>query len=74
MRDGHRPPNILLSGGPDFMYEYMDRTHFVVDPDVKLKLLVGNRYEHFEPTGEFVTEGAAKLQVFLWTGHTYIAE
>lgn len=51
-------PNVILRGGPA----------------VKVKLLKGNRYEHFEPTDGTVLEDELELLVYDWSGDTYVAE
>lgn len=37
---------------------------YVADRNSKVKVLSGNRYEHFEPTDETVVEDDRGLQVF----------
>ncbi|MER6188152.1 DUF5988 family protein [Streptomyces sp. NPDC001652] len=66
-------PNVLLRGGPAFLPEE-ERTRYVGDVDSKLKLLFGNAYEHFQPTGETVDHEGVRLRVFEWSLRTYVAE
>ncbi|MFE7619920.1 DUF5988 family protein [Streptomyces sp. NPDC057496] len=67
-------PNIILTGGPTFLIHEKDRVRYVADRNSKVKVLSGNRYEHFEPTDETVVEDDRELQVFAWSGCTYVAE
>jgi hypothetical protein len=66
-------PNVILRGGPDFLPEE-ERTRYVGDVDNKLKLLFGNAYEHFQPTGDTVDREGVQLRVFEWSLRTYVAE
>jgi uncharacterized membrane-anchored protein len=65
--------NVLLRGGPNLVAD-KERVRYVKDVTSKLKLACGNRYEHFEPTTEMVRQNGQTLQVFVWTGCTYMAE
>jgi hypothetical protein len=67
-------PNVILRGGssPDLVDER--RPWYVEDPHNRLKLLRGNRYEHFEPTTERETHEGKELRVFIWVGDTKLAE
>ncbi|MER5500804.1 MULTISPECIES: DUF5988 family protein [unclassified Streptomyces] len=67
-------PNVILTGGPTFLIHEKDRVRYVADRDSKVKVLSGNRYEHFEPTDETVVADDQELQVFAWSGCTYVAE
>ena len=67
-------PNIILTGGPTGSGEIPNRVRFVARPDVKVKILAGNRYEHFEPTAEVFVLSGRKLQVYVWSGSTKVAE
>ncbi|MEU2027061.1 DUF5988 family protein [Streptomyces sp. NPDC016469] len=70
-----QPPNVILSGGPATLeLKLEDRIRYVEDTTSKVKLLKGNRYEHFEPTNGMVTEKELELLVYAWSGYTYIAE
>ncbi|MFJ3928299.1 DUF5988 family protein [Streptomyces sp. NPDC090022] len=40
----------------------------------KVKVLWGNRYEHFEPTDGTITAEELELMVYQWSGYTYVAE
>ncbi|MEU9715461.1 DUF5988 family protein [Streptomyces sp. NPDC047976] len=69
-------PNVILSGGPSSTAEELDRIRYVEDTTAKVKVLNGNRYEHFEPTGGTVVDPELELEllVYAYSGHTYIAE
>ncbi|MEH0587670.1 DUF5988 family protein [Streptomyces sp. B21-106] len=41
-------PNAILKGGPTFQLTDEDRIRFIADTTTKVKILKGNRYEHFE--------------------------
>ncbi|QOV33125.1 hypothetical protein IM697_22945 [Streptomyces ferrugineus] len=66
-------PNVVLRGGPTWLPEEQ-RTRSVADVQDKLKLLIGNAYEHFEPTAETAERDGVRLRVFEWTYRTYVAE
>ncbi|MBM4791807.1 hypothetical protein HXP44_07000 [Streptomyces sioyaensis] len=66
--------NALLRGGPTTYVAEEERVRYVPDMTSPLKLLCGNRYEHFEPTAERVRQDGHTLRVFVWTGCTYVAE
>jgi hypothetical protein len=66
-------PNVLLRGGPPSL-SADDRRRLVPDLGSLLKLLWGNRYEHFSPTSETVSDDGRTLRVFQWITCTYIAE
>src|SRR3954452_9504416 len=66
--------NAMLRGGPSSYLPDDERVRYVPDPNTTLKLMRGNHYEHFEPTAEKVGHGDRELQVFVWSGCTYIAE
>ncbi|MFJ3950453.1 DUF5988 family protein [Streptomyces sp. Je 1-4] len=66
--------NALLRGGPTTYVANEERVRYVPDMASPLKLLCGNRYEHFEPTPERVRQDGHTLRVFVWTGCTYVAE
>jgi hypothetical protein len=65
--------NALLRGGPPSL-TLRDRIRYVENIDEKIKLPNGNRYEHFEPTGETDLLLGRNLYVFAWAGCTYVAE
>jgi hypothetical protein len=69
-----RSPNVILHGGPPPRLSHEDRIRYVSDVSTKVKVLNGNRYEHFEPTGETVVDGEHELHVFTWSTCTYVAE
>ncbi|MCX4638578.1 DUF5988 family protein [Streptomyces platensis] len=66
-------PNAILKGGPSHFPEHL-RIRHLTDPTEKVKVLFGNRYEHFEATSETTNQPVDGLQVFVWVDHTYIAE
>ena len=66
--------SVVLRGGPSSELPEDERVRYVTDTSAPLKLLRGNRYEHFEPSAEKVRHGDRELQVFVWAGHTYVAE
>jgi hypothetical protein len=72
--DSLEEPNAILTGGPAGFAANGGRTWFADRPDRVVKLLNGNRYEHFAPTSETVTVDGRALQVFRWAGYTKIAE
>ena len=73
--DSREQPNILLTGGPTgFATRNGGREWFAERLDRAVKLLNGNRYEHFAPTAETVLVDGRRLLVFRWAGYTKIAE
>jgi hypothetical protein len=69
-----RNPNAILSGGPAPDLKEEERVRYVEDATEKVKLLYGNRYEHFVPTETTVVERGLELKVFAWSGYTCVAE
>ncbi|OLZ59174.1 hypothetical protein AV521_45985 [Streptomyces sp. IMTB 2501] len=67
-------PNVILQGGTSPYLPDDQRVLYVQHPDTKLKILRGNRHEHFEPTSETVLHQGVALQVFVWSGSTKVAE
>lgn len=67
-------PNILLVGGPELPSDTHQRVRFTVHPDAPVKLLAGNRYEHFEPTSRRQLVDGRELVVFEWSRYTKVAE
>lgn len=67
-------PNVILRGGVSPYLTDNQRIRYVEDTDDKLKLLRGNRYEHFEPTTESEIHNGTELRVFVWVGGTKLAE
>ncbi|AVV46596.1 DUF5988 family protein [Streptomyces sp. ID05-04B] len=68
-------PNAILKGGPAFQLTDEDRIRYIADTTTKIKLLKGNRYEHFEPTHTTITHNNdQQLHVYTWTGYTCVAE
>ncbi|GGX36278.1 DUF5988 family protein [Streptomyces lomondensis] len=67
-------PNVILRGGASPYLTDDQRIRYVEDTDDNLKLLRGNRYEHFEPTAESETHDGMQLRVFVWLGVTKLAE
>ncbi|MFD9606600.1 DUF5988 family protein [Streptomyces sp. NPDC056708] len=67
-------PNVILRGGPSTYLSEEQRICYVEQLDEKLKLLRGNRYEHFEPTAGSELHDGVPLRVFTWVGATQLAE
>lgn len=67
-------PNAILTGGPSCCFEGVGRIWSAQRPDSTVKLLNGNRYEHFAPTPETVFIEGRRLQIFVWSGFTKVAE
>lgn len=67
-------PNAILTGGPGDLISDIDRIRYVEDQCDRLKLLRGNRYDHFERSAETVPHELGELRVFVWSGLTYVAE
>lgn len=65
--------NVVLLGGPPSLPPDKRIKH-VSDISDKVKLQLGNRYEHFQPTTEVRRFGDRELRVFFWTDRTYVAE
>ncbi|MFE7560494.1 DUF5988 family protein [Kitasatospora sp. NPDC057500] len=64
--------NILLEGGAagsDFA-----RVREVAAGESVVKVLTGNRYEHFRRTGRTAVHEGVPLDVFEWSGSTFVAE
>jgi hypothetical protein len=67
-------PNAILAGGPAEKFPEVERLRHIIGSESKLKLLRGNRYEHFQRTAETILHELGELRVFTWTGCTYVAE
>ncbi|WP_419998921.1 DUF5988 family protein [Streptomyces boninensis] len=68
-------PNVFLSGGSRLGLTDEQRLHYISDHSVtKVKVLNGNRYEHFEASTETTLVDDRELRVFSWTQSTYVAE
>lgn len=67
-----RIPNVVLHGGPAIPDR--DRVRYVEDTTERFKLFRGNRYEHFDPTGETSLHLGEELLVFTWIQSTFVAE
>ncbi|MEU2826384.1 DUF5988 family protein [Streptomyces sp. HNA39] len=66
-------PNAILQGGSTVPDE--ERVRFVEDTQDTFKLFLGNRYEHYRPTGTTRThQDGSDLLVFEWMYRTYVAE
>ena len=65
--------NVVLRGGPVSIAPH-ERIWHAENTAEKIKLLRGNRYEHFEPTTETEPYLGRELQIYVWTGCTYVAE
>jgi Family of unknown function (DUF5988) len=68
------PPNVILDGGPSDALPDGERIRYVAGGAARVKLLRGNRYEHYEKSTRTLPHENGTLQVFVWTGSTYIAE
>lgn len=66
-------PNAILEGGPSLL-PTEERLRFVADQQASLKLPRGNRYEHFRRSPDTVQHELGVLQVYTWTGSTFVAE
>ncbi len=67
-------PNAILHGGPSEYLPDDRRLRHVAEPQDVLKVLCGNRYEHFRRSARTVRHESLELRVFAWTGFTYLAE
>ncbi|MFD0278337.1 DUF5988 family protein [Kitasatospora sp. NPDC127111] len=66
-------PNVFLTGAAALTGA--ERLRHVADVDVaKVKVPLGNRYEHFEASSETTLVDDRELRVFVWTHSTYVAE
>lgn len=65
--------NVVLHGGPPSL-DPQERVRHTDNPTEKIKLLLGNRYEHFEPTSEIDSSFGHELVVYVWKECTYVAE
>ncbi|AZK92678.1 MULTISPECIES: DUF5988 family protein [Streptomyces] len=75
--DGRSTGNAVLRGSPHASWAEGQAEGQVVtvdDPDLTLKLLHGNHYDHFVPTAESLERDGRTLRVFRWSHETYIAE
>ncbi|MEV4046862.1 DUF5988 family protein [Streptomyces sp. NPDC049744] len=69
----HQANVILRGGGPLVPDE--ERIRYVADPTERLKLFLGNRYEHYQPTTARQRHSDGReLLVFKWVYRTYVAE
>jgi len=66
-------PNAILHGGPSSLGAH-ERIRHTEDLTDKIKVLAGNRYEHFEPTPEVDRSLGQDLVVYVWKECTYVAE
>jgi hypothetical protein len=67
-------PNIVLIGGSAMPLDSNERVRFTHRLDATIKLLLGNRYEHFEPTERSTVIDGRELLVFEWKTFTKVAE
>ncbi|MBV6701495.1 DUF5988 family protein [Kitasatospora aureofaciens] len=66
-------PNVFLAGAPALTGA--EQLRYVADLDAaKVKVPLGNRYEHFEASTETTLVDDRELRVFVWTHSTYVAE
>ncbi|MCC9312007.1 DUF5988 family protein [Kitasatospora sp. RB6PN24] len=69
----NRAPNVFLTGAPALTGA--ERLRHVADVDAaKVKVPLGNRYEHFEASARTTVVDDRELRVFVWTHSTYVAE
>jgi hypothetical protein len=67
-------PNVLLTGGTSANVPEEQRLRFAADPTDTVKVFMGNRFEHFVPTGEVRQVGGQEVHVLEWSRRTYVAE
>ncbi len=73
--DVNGAPNVFLSGGSRTAIADEERLRYLPDLSVtKVKVLCGNRYEHFEASTDTTLVDDRELRVFVWTRCTYVAE
>lgn len=73
--DDNGAPNVFLSGGSRTAIADEERLRYLPDLNVtKVKVLCGNRYEHFEASTDTTLVDDRELRVFVWTRCTYVAE
>jgi hypothetical protein len=73
--DDDGAPNVFLSGGSRTAIADGERLRYLPDLNVtKVKVLCGNRYEHFEASTDTTLIDDRELRVFVWTRCTYVAE
>ncbi|MEV0373374.1 DUF5988 family protein [Streptomyces sp. NPDC050636] len=73
--DDNSAPNVYLSGGSPTAIAEEARLRYIPDLDVPtVKVLCGNRYEHFEASSKTTRIDDRELRVFLWIRRTYVAE
>nr|WP_063818082.1 DUF5988 family protein [Herbidospora sakaeratensis] len=72
---GDDNPNVFLRGGSTSAIAEVQRLRHVPDLTVStVKILVGNRYEHFEASSDTTLVDDRELRVFEWSRCTYVAE
>jgi len=64
---------IALVGGPDSIVA-TERPGAVDGLTEKVKIFVGNGYEHYAHSGEYLTVQGDRIPVFSWCGRTKVAE
>ncbi|MET7467472.1 DUF5988 family protein [Micromonospora sp. NPDC005686] len=67
-------PNTILLGCPTANFPETAQIRSTADSEQIVKVLNGNRYEHFRRTPEVIQHRLGDLSVFTWTGSTYVAE
>ena len=67
-------PNAILLGCPAATFPETPQIRSAAASEHILKVLNGNRYEHFQRTAEVIRHHLGELSVFTWTGSTYVAE
>lgn len=71
--DNSLEANVVLHGGPSSLSP-RERVRHVENTSEKVKLLLGNHYEHFEPTAKAERRRGRDLRIYVWAGCTYVAE
>ncbi|MCA2217189.1 DUF5988 family protein [Jidongwangia harbinensis] len=69
-------PNVFLRGGdPQAAIADEQRLRYLPDSSTTtVKILCGNRYEHFEASPDTTLVDDRELRVFDWARRTYVAE
>ncbi|WP_331745989.1 DUF5988 family protein [Streptomyces sp. NBC_00872] len=63
---------VMLTEGPEGTPESWDVKSLESEP--RVRILLGNRYEHFEFAHCYTKSGGESLPVYRWSYRTYIAE
>jgi hypothetical protein len=65
-------PNVILRGGPASHDD--DHLYYAENPDEKLKILRGHRYDHFKRTSKTYVHNGRHVAIYSWSECTYVAE